>query len=114
MTVSGKGLDIWPSDNIPMMRKLARDPLFQHTSRSDAVYGLVNLMSETRHAPEHLSDPPPILFLYGKDDQIIPKEPTLATIAALGPRVEVHRYDKGYHMLLRDLDRQLVWNDVVA
>jgi acylglycerol lipase len=114
MTVSGKGLDIWPSDNIPMMRKLAHDPLFQHTTRSDAVYGLVNLMDEARHAPEHLSDPPPILFLYGKDDQIIPKEPTLATIAALGPHVEVHRYDKGYHMLLRDLDRQLVWNDVVA
>jgi alpha-beta hydrolase superfamily lysophospholipase len=114
MKVSGRGLKIWPSDNIEMLRKLARDPLFQHTTRSDAVYGLVNLMDEARHAPEHLDDPPPILFLYGKNDQVIPKKPTEAVVAELGNRAEVHRYDKGYHMLLRDLDRQIVWNDVVA
>ena len=114
MTVSGRGLKIWPSDNVEMLRKLARDPLFQHTTRADAVWGLVNLMDDARHAPEHTNNPPPILFLYGKNDQVIPKEPTLAVIAELGQRAEVHRYDAGYHMLLRDLDRQLVWNDVVA
>ena len=32
----------------------ARDPLFQHSARADQVYGLVNLMDEARHAPEHL------------------------------------------------------------
>jgi alpha-beta hydrolase superfamily lysophospholipase len=114
MTVSGRGLKIWPSDNIEMLRKLARDPLFQHTTRSDAVYGLVNLMDEARHAPEHLASAPPILMLYGKQDQIIPKEPTEAVVKELGPRAEVHVYEKGYHMLLRDLDRQIVWDDVVA
>lgn len=115
MKVSGRGLKIWPSDNVEMLRKLARDPLFQHTTRSDAVYGLVNLMDEARHAPERMTDPPPpILFLYGKNDQVIPAKPTEATSAELGNRAEVHRYDKGYHMLLRDLDRQIVWNDVVA
>jgi len=114
MTVSGRGLKIWPSDNIEMLRKLARDPLFQHTTRTDAVYGLVNLMDQARHAPEHLSNPPPILFLYGKNDQVIPKRPTEATVTALANRAEVHRYDQGYHMLLRDLDRQIVWSDVVT
>lgn len=113
MHVSGNGLKIWPSDNIPMLRKLAHDPLFQHSTRADAVWGLVNLMDEARHAPEHLSDPPPILFLYGKNDEVIPKAPTLAVIAELGARATVHRYEKGYHMLLRDLDRQLVFEDVV-
>jgi alpha-beta hydrolase superfamily lysophospholipase len=114
MTVSGNGLHIWPSDNIEMLRKLARDPLFQHTTRSDAVFGLVNLMDEARHAPEKLTNPPPILFLYGKQDQVIPKEPTEAVVKELGARAEVHVYEKGYHMLLRDLDRKLVWDDVVA
>jgi alpha-beta hydrolase superfamily lysophospholipase len=114
LTVSGRGLKIWPSDNIEMLRKLARDPLFQHTTRSDAVYGLVNLMDEGRHAPEHLANPPPVLLLYGKHDQIIPKEPTEAVAKELGSHAEVHVYDKGYHMLLRDLDRQLVWDDVVT
>lgn len=114
ISLSGNGLGIWPSDNVPMLRKLSHDPLFQHTTRADAVYGLVNLMDEARHAPEHLSHPPPILFLYGKNDQVIPAPPTEATIAALGAHAEVHRYDHGYHMLLRDLDRQTVWTDVVT
>lgn len=113
LTLSGKGLKIWPSDNIEMMRKLARDPLFQHETRADAVYGLVNLMDEARHAPARLPpQTPPILFLYGAKDQIIPKEPSEAVIAALGPRATVHRYEHGYHMLLRDLDGEMVWSDV--
>lgn len=113
MTVSGKGLNIWPSDNIEMLRAIARDPLFQKKTRSDAVWGLVNLMDEASHAPEKISDPPPILFLYGAKDQIIPAGPTKAVIAALGARAEVHEYPGGYHMLLRDLDRQTVLNDIV-
>lgn len=113
ISLSGNGLGIWPSDNIPMLRKLSRDPLFQHTTRADAVYGLVNLMDEARHAPDHLDRPPRILLVYGKRDQVIPAPPTQAVIAALGSRAEVHRYDYGYHMLLRDLDAQIVWADVV-
>jgi acylglycerol lipase len=113
LTLSGKGLKIWPSDNIEMMRKLARDPLFQHETRADAVYGLVNLMDEARHAPERLTpQTPPILLLYGAKDQIIPKEPTEAVIAALGERVQVRHYEHGYHMLLRDLDGKTVWADL--
>jgi len=110
--VSGNGLHIVPSDNIPMLRKLSRDPLFQHEARVDQVYGLVNLMDQARQAPKRLSDPPPILFLYGAKDQVIPADPTQAVIAELGARAEVHRYPDGYHMLLRDLDRKLVWHDL--
>jgi len=112
MHVSGSGLKIWPSDNIALLRQLAHDPLFQHSTRTDAVYGLVNLMDEARRAPDKLIAPPPILFLYGKNDQVIPKEPTEAVVKALGDRAEVHRYEHGYHMLLRDLDAKLVWQDL--
>jgi acylglycerol lipase len=114
MHVSGNGLHIWPSDNIPMLRKLSRDPLFQHDSRVDQVYGLVNLMDEARHAPEHLANPPPILFVYGAKDQVIPKEPTEAVIAALDGKATVRRYDKGFHMLLRDLEAEHVGADVAG
>ena len=110
---SGRGLKIWPSDNIEMLRKLARDPLFQHKTRADQIYGLVDLMDQARHAPEHLSAPPDILFLYGAKDQIIPKAPTEAVIAALGKRARVKRYDHGYHMLLRDLEAEKVWTDTL-
>ncbi len=115
LTTSGRGVvRIWPSDNIPMLRAYSRDPLVQKTTRADAVWGLVNLMDDARHAPERLGPTPPILLLYGKNDQVIPAPPTEAVVAALGDRAEVHRYDKGYHMLLRDLDRETVWKDVVT
>lgn len=110
--VSGNGLHIVPSDNIPMLRKLSRDRLFQHDARVDQVYGLVNLMDEARRAPDRLAQSPPILFVYGAKDQIIPADPTEAVVAALGAHAQVHRYPDGYHMLLRDLDAETVWKDV--
>jgi len=109
MHYSGEGLHIVACDNIAVLRKLSRDPLYQHSARADQVYGLVNLMDEARHAPEHLASPPPILFLYGAKDQVIPAEPTEAVIVALGARAQVHRDDNGYHMLLRDLDGETQW-----
>ncbi len=110
--VSGNGLHIWPSDNIPMLRKLSRDSLFQHDARIDQIYGLVNLMDEARHAADRLSQSPPILFVYGAKDQIIPADPTEAVIARLGTRAQIHRYPNGYHMLLRDLEAATVWKDL--
>jgi len=113
--VSGRGVvQIWPSDNIPMLRAYSRDPLVQKDTRADAVWGLVNLMDDARHAPEHLAaGTPPILLLYGKNDQVIPAVPTEAVVAALGRKAEVHRYEHGYHMLLRDLEGPAVWKDIM-
>jgi alpha-beta hydrolase superfamily lysophospholipase len=112
LELSGKGLNLWPSDNIPMLRAYARDPLVQKVTRADAVWGLVDLMDAARKAPAHLDDPPPILLLYGDKDQIVPREPTLATIKDLGARATVHAYADGYHMLLRDLEGPAVWKDI--
>lgn len=112
LNLSGNGLNIWPSDNIEMLRRNGRDPLFQKTARADAIFGLVNLMDEARKAPTQLGQTPPILFLTGANDQVIPAAPTKAVIAELGTKAEVHTYPKGYHMLLRDLNGQLVWKDV--
>lgn len=112
MHVSGNGLHIVACDNIEVLKKLSRDPLYQHSARSDQVYGLINLMDQARKAPAHLSDPPPILLLYGKNDQVIPAKPTEAVIKELGSHADVHRDDNGYHMLLRDLDGETQWREV--
>ncbi|MGA7674446.1 MAG: lysophospholipase [Rhizomicrobium sp.] len=112
LKLSGNGLKIWPSDNIEMLRKLSRDPLFQKRTRADAVWGLVDLMDAARKAPRHLGATPPILFLYGAKDQIIPLAPTEAVAKELGRRAEVREYPSGYHMLLRDLDGPDIWKDV--
>lgn len=108
---------IVPSDNVPMLIALGRDPLFQKKTRIDTLYGLVNLMDDARRAPDRATHTPPLLFLYGAHDQIIPAKPTEAVIAALkakpGVPLTVKRYDHGYHMLLRDLEGETVDQDVV-
>jgi len=103
---------IVPSDNVAMLRALGRDPLFQKKTRTDTLFGLVNLMDEARTAPQRIAAAPPILFLHGANDQIIPPKPTQAVIAALGGKAAVKRYEHGYHMLLRDLEGELVDRDV--
>ena len=103
---------IYPSDNFDMLRAMGRDSLVQHQTRADAVFGLTNLMDEARTGPSRLAGPPPILFTYGAKDQVIPAAPTQAVIAALGARAEVHHYEAGYHMLLRDLGRAQPQKDI--
>jgi alpha-beta hydrolase superfamily lysophospholipase len=103
---------ITPSDNVPMLIALGRDPLFQKRTRTDTLYGLVNLMDEARTAPDGIKTAPPILFLYGANDQIIPAKPTEAVIGGLGTKATVRKYAHGYHMLLRDLEGEAVDKDV--
>jgi alpha-beta hydrolase superfamily lysophospholipase len=109
---AGKVVTIIPSDNVEMLRSLGRDPLFQKKTRTDTLFGLVNLMDEARTAPDNIKTAPPILFVYGANDQIIPAKPTQAVIAALGSKATVRRYAHGYHMLLRDLEGESVDKDV--
>jgi acylglycerol lipase len=110
--VSGEGLKIWPSDNIPMLKKLAHDPIYQHDARIDQVFGLVDLMDQAKAATPRISEGPPILLLFGDKDQVIPAGPTKAVAAELGARADIREYPNGYHMLLRDLDGEIIWKDV--
>jgi len=108
---AGRVVTIVPSDNVAMLRALARDPLFQKKTRVDTLFGLVNLMDEARTAPQRMKEgrtAPPILFLYGANDQVIPAKPTQAVIGELGDKAKVKRYEHGYHMLLRDLEGEQV------
>jgi alpha-beta hydrolase superfamily lysophospholipase len=100
---TAEGLDVTPSDNEEMLRRLARDPLFIKSTRMDAIWGLVNLMDEALGATSKVDVP--VLLLYGTKDEIIPEEPTRVAIARLARNgtARAAYYDSGYHMLLRDL-----------
>jgi alpha-beta hydrolase superfamily lysophospholipase len=113
-SAASRVVTIYPSDNIEMLRAMGRDPLVQHKTRADAVFGLTNLMDEARTAPDRLNAPPPILLTWGAKDQVIPAPPTQAVITMLGARADVRHYDNGYHMLLRDLGRAQPTNDIAA
>lgn len=114
MTLTGKGLEIMPSDNIEMLRALGRDPLVLKETRVDAIYGLTNLMDEALGSAEKLNAN--TLLLYGKKDQIIPAEPTRLFVQNVLTHQPDHKtialYDNGYHMLLRDLQAPLIWKDI--
>jgi acylglycerol lipase len=105
---------IVPSDNVPMLIALAHDPLFQKTTRADALEGLVNLMDEASKAAGRIKSGPPILFLHGAKDQVIPPKSAASAIAALGTHAQAREYPDGYHMLLRDIEGPMVQDDVAS
>lgn len=107
MTLTGRGLHIEPSDNLPMLRRLSQDPLVIKETRISAIKGLCDLMDEASQAPSHMDLP--TLVLVGKHDEVVPAEASEAMLAQSGPSVQTRFYPDGYHMLLRDLhaDRPL-------
>ena len=115
MKVSGKSLDIVASDNIEMLRELGRDPLVIKESRIEALYGLSNLMDEAYSLAEELRSK--TLLLYGQKDEIIPRTPVSTFYERLPGRADGTQqlilYENGYHMLLRDLQAEVVLHDIV-
>lgn len=112
MVLTGSGLKLWPSDNIEMLRAFSRDPLVIKGARTDAVYGLVSLMDDGYRAAPKIKVP--TLILFGKKDEIVPLEPVAAAAKAWGVKPRVVLYARGYHMLMRDLQREHVWQDIAA
>jgi alpha-beta hydrolase superfamily lysophospholipase len=114
--VTARNLGIKPSDNIEMLKALGRDPLVIKQSRIDAVYGLVNLMDRAMASASSLRAP--ALVLYGAKDQLIPpaavEEMTERLPASADGSRRVAYYPNGYHMLLRDLQGETVWRDILA
>lgn len=113
MTLSGRGLGIQASDNIEMLRDLGHDPLFIKESRVEAIEGLVRLMDETRAAGPRVTLP--TLVLEGRKDEVVPPETIGSFADRLGADDCWHvTYEEGWHLLLRDLQRERVWKDIVA
>ena len=114
MTLENRGyVKITASDNHAALVRLSEDPRTIHKTRVDATAGLVNLMDVALASAAQFRAR--ALFLYGGKDDLIPKQATLATWRAL-PKSDVTLayYKEHYHLLLRDLERAPVINDVVT
>ena len=109
-TATGQGLGIQASDNIDMLRDLGADPLVIKETRIDAVYGLVGLMEEAWQASPQVK--PPVLLLYGRKDQVVPPAPIAEVRRRMTAELTSQDYEQGWHLLLRDVQRERVWNDV--
>ncbi len=116
VTLTGRGLKIKASDNIPMLRKLGRDPLIIKETRIDAMFGLTKLMSLALESSKNLDDR--ALILYGELDEVIPKLPTFKMLKQRTDKAKKQQkvavYSQGYHMLLRDLNADIPQQDIIA
>jgi acylglycerol lipase len=116
LPLSGQGIERSPSDNVEMLRALGKDPLVIKNTRVDSVWGIVNLMDEALDAAATFDAP--ALLLYGANDDIVPPEASRQMLASLPDVPDSQRriavYEDGYHMLLRDLQGDVVLRDILS
>jgi alpha-beta hydrolase superfamily lysophospholipase len=103
---------IYPTDNVPEMIAMSRDPLMEWGARTDALYGLVATMQNAWRETGAIRVP--TLYLYGAHDEVIPKRPSFEAAARLPAGDRTAYYAKGWHLLLRDLQAKNVWADSAA
>ncbi|MFZ4409383.1 MAG: alpha/beta fold hydrolase [Paracraurococcus sp.] len=110
------------TDNDEALRRWGRDPLTLKITRVDAASGLVDLMDAAvaavpaccRAAQRH--GPAPVLILLGARDRIIPARVARRVVQGLRDDAaeRVAYYEEGWHLLLRDLQRDVVATDILA
>ncbi len=111
--LSGREVQRVVTDNKEVLRDLARDPYVIKGARVDALWGVVDLMDTAFAAAPQIKVP--VLLLYGEKDQIIPRQPIEAVARRLPQGLKrVAVYEKGYHLLYRDLQAEVVHRDVAA
>ncbi|CCG08297.1 alpha/beta hydrolase [Pararhodospirillum photometricum] len=115
LTLTGRSLGRYPSDNLPLLERLAEDPLWIRATRVAAMAGIVDVMDLAYARAGTVRGP--VLMLYGLNDQIIPATPT-RDVARRLPEPPPHQrlavYPEGWHMLLRDLQAARVLDDIAA
>ena len=103
---------VTPTDNREELIAMGRDPLMIWGARSDTVYGLVNLMDRGAQTVGRAAVP--TLYLYGANDQIIPKKAAVRAARRLRPTDRSGYYAKGWHLLTRDRQGKAAMADVAA
>ena len=112
LELTGQGVKIVPTDNIEALRRLSTDSLTLKRTRVDSVHGLVDLMDFALAAAPDFS--PPALWMYGGKDELIPPRATAATWRGLPPSGRRAFYPGGYHLLMRDLGREVPIDDAIS
>lgn len=110
LVLTGGGLGKRASDNNAVLAAMWHDPLVIKGARIDAIAGLVDLMDAAYVAAPSIRTP--LLLLYGERDEIVPRHAVVQTVARLSHDPVIGVYPKGWHMLYRDLNSPILFNDV--
>ena len=111
-TLTGERAGRQASDNIDVLRAMSADPLVIKETRVDAVLGVVRLMGEAFDRSGGVCTD--ALFLLGQKDEVIPLSAMEHVAESHCRGADIRRYPDGWHLLLRDLQRERVWRDVAA
>ena len=109
---TGEDLEVMATDNIELLRAMGADPNVIKETRIDALYGIVRLMDRAQAAMGSLKQP--TLLMYGAKDEVIPSLAVAQAIRQLRAPHSIGYYQEGYHMLLRDLQRERVYGDMLS
>lgn len=116
LTLSSAAFDIAPSDNPEVQRRHHRDPLIIKATRLDKLRGLSDLMDQA--APAIAGIRQRTLLLYGLRDIMMPRRPMISLFEnwpdRAAPNFRFALYPDGHHTLLRDLQRRVVWDDLLS
>ncbi|MDH3668567.1 MAG: lysophospholipase [Paracoccaceae bacterium] len=108
---TGEGIvRIQASDNIEMLRALARDPNYLRPPSAREIFGLVRLSDMAAEAAAIAGMPS--LLLLGTKDEIVPNRRVRRVYDRMGGPRNVIEYPQGWHLLFRDLQAERVWRDV--
>jgi alpha-beta hydrolase superfamily lysophospholipase len=100
------------SDNRAALIALAKDPLTIRSTQVAVLNGLVTLMDSAQAAAAHVHGRS--FIAYGGHDELVPASAMAVAWAHLPPDTRRAVYPNGYHLLMRDLDRQAVIGDVIS
>ena len=84
------------------------------TNKIEQVHGVVSVMESAHRAAANLPPDTPMLLTYGAKDIVIPEKGVRRTAKTLPSHVRTAYYPDGYHMLLRDLQSETVFEDVLT
>lgn len=116
LTLHGPSFGIHPTDNVAVREALAKDPRVIHQTRLDALSGLTDLMDQAAIALPAIRQR--TLLLYGLRDAMMPRRPLIGLFehwpANPPSNLRFALYPDGYHLLMRDQQRQRVWDDVLV
>jgi len=91
---------------------MGRDPLMVWGARSDFLYGFVGMMERAWSQVGRIAVP--VLYIYGANDEIIPKKPSVQAAARLKPTDRSAFYAKGWHLMTRDHNGPVVQADLLS
>ena len=112
ITASDVPVRVHASDNRAALIALAEDPLTIRTTKVATLAGLVDLMDSAQAAAPRVAGR--TFLAYGGHDDLIPPSAMAVAWAHLPATTRRALYPNGYHLLMRDLDRQAVIDDVIA